>query len=136
MKRLLTLLFVSCLFISCSEQRQPADSIIVGKIWTGNAQEPWAEAIAILGDSIVAVGTLEKVKKWAGENTVTNSFTESQLIVPGFIDTHTHFVDGGFRLSSVQLRDAKTKQEFIDRIKKFAESVAPGTWITGGDWDH
>jgi predicted amidohydrolase YtcJ len=109
---------------------------MIGKIWTGNAQEPWAEAIAIRGDSIVAVGTLEKVKKWEGENTVTNSYTENQLIVPGFIDTHTHFVDGGFRLSSVQLRDAKTKEEFIDRIKKFAESVPPGTWITGGDWDH
>jgi predicted amidohydrolase YtcJ len=45
-------------------------------------------------------------------------------------------VDGGFRLSSVQLRDAKTKEEFIDRIRKFAESVPLGTWITGGDWDH
>lgn len=136
MKRFLALLLVSSLLVSCSEQRQPAESIIVGKIWTGNAQEPWAEAMAIRGDSIVAVGTLEKIKKWQGENTVTKSFTEDQLIVPGFIDTHTHFVDGGFRLSSVQLRDAKTKEEFVDRIKKFAETVPPGTWITGGDWDH
>jgi predicted amidohydrolase YtcJ len=59
-----------------------------------------------------------------------------RLIVPGFIDTHVHFVDGGFRLASVQLRDAKTRDEFVGRIKAFAATVPAGTWITGGDWDH
>jgi predicted amidohydrolase YtcJ len=56
--------------------------------------------------------------------------------VPGFIDTHVHFVDGGFRLASVQLRDARTRDEFVSRIKAFAATVPAGTWITGGDWDH
>jgi predicted amidohydrolase YtcJ len=59
-----------------------------------------------------------------------------RLIVPGFIDTHVHFLDGGFRLASVQLRDAKTRDEFVNRIKAFAATVPAGTWITGGDWDH
>jgi len=47
------------------------------------------------------------------------------LIVPGFIDTHTHFVEAGFALSSVQLRDAKTKEEFIKRIGDFAKTLKP-----------
>ena len=59
-----------------------------------------------------------------------------RLIVPGFIDAHVHFIDGGFRLASVQLRDASTREEFVARIKAFAATVPAGTWITGGDWDH
>ncbi len=58
------------------------------------------------------------------------------IVAPGFIDSHVHFIDGGFRLSSVQLRDARTPAEFTARIKAFAATVPPGTWITGGDWDH
>lgn len=58
------------------------------------------------------------------------------MVAPGFIDSHVHFIDGGFRLSSVQLRDAKTPEEFTRRIKEFAATVPAGAWITGGDWDH
>ncbi len=59
-----------------------------------------------------------------------------KLVVPGFIDSHVHFLTGGFRLASVQLRDAKTKEEFASRIRDFAKTVPAGTWILGGDWDH
>ncbi len=58
------------------------------------------------------------------------------MVTPGFIDAHVHFVNGGFRLSSVQLRDAKTPEEFVNRIREFAATVPAGTWIIGGDWDH
>jgi predicted amidohydrolase YtcJ len=57
-------------------------------------------------------------------------------VTPGFIDAHTHFLDGGFKLASVDLRDAATPEEFARRIAAFAATVPPGTWITGGDWDH
>lgn len=130
---------IVCCFLvlaaSCSKHPK-ADLIVTGKIWTGNAVQPYVEAMAIMGDSIVAVGQLSEIKNWEGEATKKISATEGQLIVPGFIDSHTHFVDGGFRLSSVQLRDARTKEEFIQRIADFAKTVAPGTWIMGGDWDH
>ena len=61
---------------------------------------------------------------------------QGMMVVPGFIDSHVHFIDGGFGLSSVQLRDAKTPAEFIRRIKAYAATLPPGTWITEGDWDH
>jgi predicted amidohydrolase YtcJ len=58
------------------------------------------------------------------------------MITPGFIDSHVHFIDGGYALASVQLRDAKTKDEFIQRIAAFAKTLPKGTWIRNGDWDH
>src|SRR5258706_13593305 len=56
--------------------------------------------------------------------------------MPGFADGHTHFVDGGFQLASVNLRDAATPQEFVRRVKEYAAHLKPGEWILGGDWDH
>src|ERR1039457_3198514 len=58
------------------------------------------------------------------------------MVTPGFIDSHVHFLDGGLSLGSVQLRDARSKEEFVARIKAFAATVPAGDWITGGDWDH
>src|SRR5919197_173627 len=58
------------------------------------------------------------------------------LVLPGFVDGHTHFVDGGFQLASVDLRDAATPAEFIRRIQAYARTLKPGEWILGGDWDH
>jgi predicted amidohydrolase YtcJ len=58
------------------------------------------------------------------------------MLVPGFIDSHVHFLEGGHNLLSVKLRDARTKEEFISRIAAFAATLPKGAWITGGDWDH
>ena len=59
-----------------------------------------------------------------------------RLAVPGFNDAHVHFYDGGHNLSSVQLRDSKSEQDFRERIREYAAKVPAGRWITGGDWDH
>jgi predicted amidohydrolase YtcJ len=101
-------------------------------VWTGAT--PDAEAIAIAGDRIAAVGSSDEIRKAAGTAPVLD--LGGRFVVPGFIDTHVHFIDGGFRLASVQLRDAKTREEFVSRIRAFAATVPAGTWITGGDWDH
>ena len=135
MKKIITLFAILSIVAACSKHPQ-ADLMVTGKIWTGNSEQPWAEAMAITGDSILAVGQLNEIRKWEGENSEKISASEGQLIVPGFIDSHTHFITAGFNLSSVQLRDAKTKEEFVQRIAEFAKTVAPGTWIMGGDWDN
>lgn len=136
MKRSLLILSFALILFSCQEKKGPADQIIIGKIWTADPQQPWAEALAIQGDSLVAVGSEKEVMAWKGDKTDLTRFDTSQLILPGFIDTHTHFVEAGFGLASVQLRDAKTKEEFIQRIGDFAKTIKPGTWILGGTWDH
>jgi predicted amidohydrolase YtcJ len=109
-------------------------AIVNANIWTGDPSAPRAQALAVRGEQIAAVGTNDEIRRLAADTTVIDA--AGRLIVPGFIDTHVHFLEGGFRLASVQLRDARTREEFVNRIKAFAATVPQGTWITGGDWDH
>jgi len=132
--------YLACLFLlltfSACKQKPYADEVISGRIWTGDPAKPWAEAMAISGDTIMAVGSTEEMKALSGEQTRHSEAGGGQLIVPGFIDSHSHFVESGFELASVQLREAKTPKEFIQRIADYAKTLKPGTWITGGNWDH
>ena len=112
------------------------DLIIVNAIvHTMDPGQTVAQAIAIFGDRIVAVGTDKEIKKLAGPLTRTID-AGKRLVLPGFNDSHVHFLSGGFQLSSVDLRDADSPQEFADRIRRFSEKLPAGRWITGGDWDH
>jgi hypothetical protein len=110
-------------------------AVVNARVWTGDARRPWADAIAVRGDRIAAVGSGAEIRKLvpAGARLID---ARGGMVVPGFVDAHVHFVDGGFRLSSVQLRDASTPAEFAGRIRAFAATVPAGTWILGGDWDH
>ncbi|MFL5608575.1 MAG: amidohydrolase, partial [Gemmatimonadaceae bacterium] len=110
-------------------------AIVNARVWTGDPRRPWADAVLVRGDKIDAVGSSAEVKKRAGASTRVID-ARGLMLAPGFIDSHVHFLDGGFALSSVQLRDAKTKQEFVQRIGDFARTVPAGTWILNGDWDH
>lgn len=112
-----------------------ADLIVVGAIWTGEPDRPMVEAMAIKGDRIMTIGFRDEVMSFAGRSTEILELG-NELVVPGFIDTHVHFLQGGLNLASVQLRDAATPTEFADRIAAFANTVPAGTWILGGDWDH
>jgi hypothetical protein len=113
-----------------------ADTIIINAVvHTMDAAQPTAEAVAIYANRIVAVGSSKEIKKFAGPNTRTID-AKKRLLLPGFNDAHTHFLSGGFQLSSVDLRDAGSPQEFAARIKAFAQKLPQGRWVTGGDWDH
>lgn len=100
-----------------------------------DAQQPLAEAVAISGNRISAIGASSEIKALAGAGTRLID-ARGQLVLPGFNDAHVHFLDGGFQLSSVDLRDAATPQEFAERIRQFAAKLPAGGWITGGNWDH
>jgi predicted amidohydrolase YtcJ len=135
--RLLLLLLSTNLLLHCqTDPNMSADLVITNAVlWTGNPSQPSARALAVAGDTILAIGNRSEVEKYIDDSTIVLDLNK-QFVTPGFIDSHVHFVTGGFRLSSVQLRDATTPEEFIRRIKDFATTVEPGTWITGGDWDH
>ena len=111
------------------------DLIVYGRVWTGDSAKPWAQAVAISGDTIVAVGDSATIAQTGGSGTrvIANG---KAMVAPGFMDGHAHFLRGGFQLTSVDLRDAATPAEFIARIKAFAAKSKPGEWILGGTWDH
>jgi predicted amidohydrolase YtcJ len=114
-----------------------ADIVIQGgPVWTGlSTGRGRPGALAIAGDKILAVGDSADIARYVGPKTQVLQ-ANGGLIMPGFADGHTHFVDGGFQLASVNLRDATTPQEFVRRLKEYVAHLKPGEWILGGDWDH
>jgi predicted amidohydrolase YtcJ len=106
-----------------------------GRVWTGDVRHPWAEAVAVRGERIASVGTAAEVERLAGPGT-RRIEAHGGMVTPGFVDAHVHFLDGGFGLGSVKLRDAATRAELVRRIAEFARTAPAGAWVLGGDWDH
>src|SRR5262245_66642354 len=90
--------------------------IINAVIHTMDRNNPTAEAVAVYGNRIMAVGASKDIKKLADSKTRVID-AKKQLVLPGFNDAHTHFMSGGFQLSSVDLRSANTPKEFAERIR-------------------
>src|ERR1700678_1384582 len=118
-------------------QTKPAADLIIqnAHIWTVDPSLPEAEAVAILGDRIVALGSSAQVDAWRGPQTHVIDAGGKRLL-PGFNDAHVHFTDGGSQLDSVDLKDAISPQEFARRIVARAAKTAKGEWVLGGDWDE
>ena len=132
--RIITFLTVTSLTI-INLQAQQADRVFTNaKIWTVDPRNAEAEALAIAGGRILAVGSNAEVKKFIGSKTKVVD-VKGKLMLPGFIDNHTHFMSGGFQLQNVDLRYSKDEADFARLVKERAEKK-PGQWITGGDWDH
>jgi len=113
-----------------------ADIILInGHIWTANPSQPEAEALAVTQNRIIDVGKSSAMKELAWAKTRVIDL-KGKLVVPGFIDAHTHFLNGGLALRSVHLRDCRSKKEFIEKIANKARELAPGSWILNGDWDE
>lgn len=113
-----------------------ADAVLLhGKIWTENPRQPEAEALAIFGNRVVAVGSSDVIQKLAGPATQVIDL-KGKRVVPGFNDAHVHWIAGGSSLAGVQLRDAASPEELKTRLADFARTQAAGTWIRNGEWDH
>jgi predicted amidohydrolase YtcJ len=110
-------------------------AIVNARVWTGDPRRPWADALAVERDRILAVGPGAEVRKLVTSSTRLVD-ARGMMLVPGFIDSHVHFLSGGFGLASVQLRHARTPADFVARIKAYAATLPAGAWITQGNWDH
>jgi predicted amidohydrolase YtcJ len=120
--------------VACSSGPK-ADLVVYGRTWTGDSAKPWAQAVAVTGDTISLVGDSAGVAAMVGPKTTVIA-EPTGMVVPGLNDSHTHFLSSGFRLASVNLREARSPEEFIKTLADYARTVKPGTWILGGGWDH
>ncbi|TDI94222.1 MAG: amidohydrolase [Caldithrix sp.] len=139
MNRILICFFIalSLLMTGCSgDSPVKADLILTnGKIWTVDQTRPRAQAIAIWQGKILAVGTTAEIRSLIGPETEVLDL-DGKLVLPGFHDNHTHFVQGGFWLTGVKLKDSENEEEFGRRLAAKSKELPPGAWITGGTWDH
>ena len=122
-----------------------ADLVLLhGKIWTGEpATEAGTqkgpaspvEAVAVANGRYLAVGTDDEIRAYVGPGTRVIDL-QGRLAVPGLIDSHVHFVDGGFQLLRIDLKDARSEEEFVRRIAEKARTLPAGRWLLGGNWDE
>ncbi|HEX2866697.1 MAG TPA: amidohydrolase [Ignavibacteriales bacterium] len=115
-----------------AEETQKA--FINGKVYTVNEHQPFAEAVIIRNNKIFFVGSTEEAKHFITPETEIIDL-KGRLMLPGFIDNHVHFISGGFYLLGVDLRQAKSTDEFKTTLQDYV-SRNRGRWITGGDWNH
>ena len=122
--------------LSGAAMAQQASLVLLnGRVWTENPAQPEAEAVAVAGDRIVAVGESARIRAMAAPGATVIDL-HGRRVTPGFNDSHVHLLGGGEVLNSVQLIDAKSPEEFRRRIGDYAKTLPKGTWILGGNWDH
>jgi predicted amidohydrolase YtcJ len=129
------LIFVSGAFVSAQPRPAATLMIINATIFAVDKQHPKAEAMAAIGDRIVAVGSRVEIDLWRGPQTQVID-AGGKLLLPGFNDSHVHFINGGAQLDRVDLKNAETPQEFAQRIAAQVSKTEKGEWILGGDWDE
>ncbi len=113
---------------------QPADLVLRnGKIVTMNASAPTAQAIAVRGDKITALGPDSAAQRWIGPNTKVIDL-HGQLAIPGFIEGHGHFTGVGEFRMGLDLREARTWDEIVAQVARAVKQAKPGEWIVGRGW--
>jgi predicted amidohydrolase YtcJ len=119
---------------AAASAQQTIDLIIAGdRIWTGDSQRPWAEAVAVSGNRIHAVGSRSEIMALRGPGTEVVDMP-GRFVTPGFIDNHTHFNSAGALLLGANLLDVDDEAGLIRRVREARDRLPAGAWLTGGDW--
>jgi predicted amidohydrolase YtcJ len=113
---------------------QPADLVLRnGKIVTVDDKKPEARALAVSGDTIVAVGTDREIEPYVAESTRVIDL-DGKLAIPGFIDGHGHFMSLGLSRMRLDLSTARNWNEIVETVRVAARKAKPGEWILGRGW--
>lgn len=130
----LILIFSILVFNGCSQNIPEADLVIKnGKVVTMADDFSEAQAIAVIGDTIAAVGTNSEIDEYVGAKTKIIDLN-GEMVIPGFIDSHAHLLGLGKSLINLNLKNAQTWDEIIYMVAEAAEKTKPGDWIIGRGW--
>ena len=126
---------VSLAGLSCSGPESPPApvtlALVNARIWTGDPGRPWVDALAVSDGRVVAVGTSDAIEVLAGDADVID--VRQRLVLPGFIDTHTHLLDLG---DSLNLASVRSRRQFSTRIATAAADRPASSWLLGREWDQ
>jgi predicted amidohydrolase YtcJ len=113
-----------------------ADLVILnGRVITFDDKDTRAEAVAVLASRIVFVGSNREAKKLVGKSTRVVDL-RGKVLLPGFIDSHTHFIQMGMTFDMVNLRDAKSLLEALGKVRERASKTPKGEFVVGISWDE
>ncbi|HXE75634.1 MAG TPA: amidohydrolase [Candidatus Xenobia bacterium] len=114
---------------------RPAELVLVNaKVWTVEADQPVAQAVAIRGQRIIKVGSYADLRPVIRSDYTRILDLKGKLVLPGFIDNHVHFASAGRLLLGLNLLDVNEAEPFRQRVAEAARRLPPGAWLTGGDW--
>ena len=134
--QILVLLFAALSAGAAAQSLPAADTLVVNaRLYTVNSRQPWAEALAVRGGNIVAVGTAAQIEKYRGPSTRVID-AGGRLILPGFTDCHIHFMDGSLSLQRINVEDVKTIAGIQEAVRKFAAAHPKDSWILGRGWSY
>jgi predicted amidohydrolase YtcJ len=132
----LAAVFGALIHNASAQQPAPVDSVVVNaRIYTVNPQQPWAEALAIRGEKILAVGSTREINRYRGPTTRVID-AQGRLVLPGFTDCHIHFMEGSLGLLHVDLNGAATVREIQKRVSAYAVAHPHDEWILGMGWTY
>ena len=133
---LASLLLAALAALAGGAEAKPAADLVVtnARVWTVDSGRPEAEALAVIGERIVAVGSRAEIEAWRGPATQVID-AEGRRVLPGFNDSHVHFFDASAKLGQVKLKDARSPEDFARRIAEHARRLPKGEWVLGGTWD-
>lgn len=129
-------LFTLAATLPAASTAAPEDLLLVGgRIRTMDPARPWAEAVFISQGRIARIGSDTEIVAGAPKGAKVVRLNGA-LVLPGFIDCHTHFLQGGYALSSIQLKDVRSRKEFAARFTSRVAATEKGAWILNGTWDE
>ena len=109
-------------------------ALINGRFWTGDPGRPWVDALAVGNGRILAVGTSDAIALFAGDVEVID--VRQRLVLPGFIDTHTHLLDLSDPTRTVNLATVRSRRQFVTRVATAAADRPERSWLLGREWDQ
>ncbi len=129
---------LTCSFysIKVNAQKQYADLIIINaKVHTMDKKDKEAEAVAIKDNKIIAVGRYNKIRKLTGIKTKRID-ARGRVVIPGFNDSHVHFMGVGNSFSTLDLKNLRSPQEVVEKLRNYVQYIPKGRWILGGQWNN